>query len=490
LAIGLDAGEPAHVQRLIQQGQMPALGSLLDQGRWLKVESPASVGSGSVWPTLITGETPAQHGIYGEWCWRPDTMGLERYHGHGLRPFWKSLAENGAVVGVLDVPFARVIGIDRGFEITEWGPHDCLDGRMSIGPEKIARNVLNHEPHPLASDRLDAHGPDDYEGLQKLGRECVRGAALRGSLAKELLCTTQPDLALLVFTEIHHAAHHLWHTVEPEHSVYSGNRYRNLAGVAPTLNDIYGEVDRQIGNLVDAVGDEAELLIFSLHGMRPTNGIPSLLTQLLCEAGFAQLTSWETKTWKERARSILADVKQRTPPGLKKIYYKTLPQSATYRLAQTTMLPPYDWARTRAFSLPSDQHGWIRINLAGREAQGVVPSENYDSLCAQVEQLLLGLRDREGNRLVVDVERTAKSAEIARASQLPDLIAHWDDAALKSPLKIEGFDFLAEAIGTKFTGQHGMEGFCIYRGDGLIERDTLKATEMGRMFVRLVDGRD
>ena len=486
LAIGLDAAEPSHVRRLIQQAQMPVLGSLLDQGRWLKVESPACVGSGSVWPTLITGETPASHGVYGEWCWQPDTMGLERYNGHGLSPFWQTLIENGLSVGILDVPFARLIGINKGFEIAEWGPHDCLDGRISVGPEKIAQIVSTHEPHPLSNDRLDAQGPDDYDSLHKLTKESLKGVALRGTLAMQLLQETQPEFGLIVFTEIHHAAHHLWHTIEPGHAVYNCERYRKLRGVSPTLNDIYSEVDRQIGKLISTVGEEAQVLVFSLHGMRPTHGIPSLLVQLLCEAGFAQLTSWETKTWRDRARSVLADVKRRTPAGVKKIYYKTVPQSATYRLAQTTMLPPYDWSRTRAFPLPSDQHGWIRINLVGRESQGLVTSDEYDRLCDELENLLLGLRDSDGNCLVDDVDRTAESVAAAQGSRLPDLIAHWTDAALKSPVRIKGFNFAAEAIGTKFTGQHGMEGFCIHRGAKAIEGDTLKATEMGKVVMRLL----
>jgi predicted AlkP superfamily phosphohydrolase/phosphomutase len=216
--------------------------------------------------------------------------------------------------------------------------------------------------------------------------------------------------------------------------------------------------------LISTVGEEAQVLVFSLHGMRPTHGIPSLLVQLLCEAGFAQLTSWETKTWRDRARSVLADVKRLTPAGVKKIYYRTVPQSATYRLAQTTMLPPYDWSRTRAFSLPSDQHGWIRINLSGREIHGVVSSDDYLKVCDELESLLLGLSDLEGNPLVTDVQRTSRTVEEARISRLPDLIGHWDDPAFKSALRIKGFDFVSEATGTKFTGQHAKIDSCFQVG--------------------------
>jgi predicted AlkP superfamily phosphohydrolase/phosphomutase len=465
---------------------MPFLASLLDQGRWLRVESPACVGSGSVWPSLITGETPAEHGVYGEWRWQAETMSLARYNGRGLRPFWQKLAEDGVTVGILDVPFARLVGIREGFEITEWGPHDCLEGQMSVGPKQIEHIVAQHTAHPLSSDRLDAAGPSDYHGLRKLGEGCLRGVQLRGALTRQLLAETLPQFALIVFTEIHHSAHHLWHTIEPDHQVYNNDHYHRVSKVKPTLTDIYTEVDRQIGALINAAERGTQVLVFSLHGMRPTHGIPAFLGDALCKAGFAELAAWQTKGWKDRAREVLAELKRRTPASVKKVYYKTLPQSATYRVAQTTMLPSYDWSRTRAFSLPSDQHGWVRINLAGREAQGSVAADEYTDVCDDLERLLLGLTDLAGDRLVSDVSRPSRNVEAALASRLPDLIAHWNDAALQSPLQIKGFNFVAHAIGTKFTGQHSMDGFCIYRGDnGFVEGDVLRATEMAEVMMRM-----
>jgi predicted AlkP superfamily phosphohydrolase/phosphomutase len=72
------------------------------------------------------------------------------------------------------------------------------------------------------------------------------------------------------------------------------------------------------------------------------------------------------------------------------------------------MLPSYDWSQTRVFSLPSDQHGWIRVNLKGREAKGIVAVEQYDELCSQLEKGLRSLTTPEGKPLVCEVIRTAQ----------------------------------------------------------------------------------
>ena len=95
MAIGIDAAEGTFVKQLIEQGEMPALKSLLAGGKWFSVRSPAHIGSGAVWPTFITGEEPTAHGVYSEWSWRPETMSLSRYHGRHLTPFWKPLAQQG-----------------------------------------------------------------------------------------------------------------------------------------------------------------------------------------------------------------------------------------------------------------------------------------------------------------------------------------------------------------------------------------------------------
>src|SRR5438067_3642968 len=395
LAIALDAAEPTLVRRLIDQGEMPALKSLLARGRWLRVASPAYIGSGTVWPTFITGTSPRTHGIYGEWLWNADSMNLTRYAGDDLNPFWKNLADAGISVGVLDVPFMPVVGLRNGFEVAEWGPHDIIKGKTVVGPASVARIVNEHSPHPLKT-RVQIEGPHDYESLKALGKICVQGIRARGELARRLTKETAPQLAIVAFNEIHRSAHYLWHTIEPSHAIYSQNGFAKLEATQPTLSDIYREIDQQIGELIATFGDDTFVAVFSLHGMRPTDGTPAFLPELLCEMGFARLKSPSDRNWRDRPKALFGELKRTAPASLKKLYYKTLPPTGTDQLARPTMMPLYDWAHTRAFSLPTDQHGWIRLNLVGREASGVVALENYKETCDEIEERLWNLRSENG----------------------------------------------------------------------------------------------
>jgi predicted AlkP superfamily phosphohydrolase/phosphomutase len=146
------------------------------------------------------------------------------------------------------------------------------------------------------------------------------------------------------------------------------------------------------------------------------------------------------------------------------------------------MLPAYDWSKTRAFSLPTDQYGWIRINLSGRESQGIVPLDEYDDLSEELKQTLLSLVSEKGELLVEEVRRTAVDAAAARVNPLPDLVVHWRDAAFSSSLKIKGSKVQAQMVSRKSTGQHTSPGFCIYRGNGGTDRDVVEAKDLSRLI--------
>lgn len=486
LSIGIDAAEPTLVRQLIKQNEMPALKSLLAEGKWLCVRSPSHIGSGAVWPTFITGEEPTAHGIYSEWLWRPEAMTLSRYNGRHLTPFWKALAEQGVSVGVFDVPFALPVGLTQGFEVSDWWAHDATGAGLQAGPDPILSVVRQSPPHPLSANRFVNTTPDNHGNLDKLASACIEGVRLRGTLAQRLIKQTSPQISLVVFPELHHAGHQLWHTIAPEHQIYRGLVVSNEHAFESSLKDVYREVDQQISGLIDAAGNGAQVMVFALHGMRPALGFPGFLGPILCERGFSRLASWRSQSWTGRALSLLAAAKRHTPVSLKKVYYQLTPTTTTHMLARPTMLPPYDWQHTRAFSLPTDQYGWIRVNLLGRETRGCVSLDQYEETCKQLEDLLLGLTTTDGQALVHNVTRTSPDAERALTNPLPDLVVHWENAALGTSMKIRDSNVGIQTVSKKFTGQHASDGFCILKGFQDDLGEVVAAKEMGSVIAEVV----
>jgi predicted AlkP superfamily phosphohydrolase/phosphomutase len=460
LAIGIDAAEPTLVRRLIEQGALPALREVLERGRWGQVRSPANIGSGAVWPTFMTGRGPLEHGVYSVLPWDPRAMSLVRLATDDLAPFWKPPAQQGYRVGVLDVPFAPLLGLENGIEISEWGAHDRVRGQTRVFPSNRHEWVVRKgEEHPLSKRRVEVSGPADWRALREVATACESGARLRGALAARLLAEQPLHLLLAVFPEVHHASHYLWHTRPADGPgpgpAESGDAARGL----PRLLDVYREVDRQIGRLVSLVDADAMILIFSLHGMQATQGTPAILDPLLRTLGLASSTHWRTQTWSERRRWAVSALRRAAPPSLRQVYRRT---AGTVRPPQRQVQLDCDWARTTAFSVPTDQHGWIRLNLKGREAGGIVGRERYDDICAQLERVLRGLVTTNGAGVVRDVLCVARDAG-GPPDLLPDLVVHWTEDALGDPVRIAAPKLSARPTGTQFTGQHAPHGFFILR---------------------------
>lgn len=183
----------------------------------------------------------------------------------------------------------------------------------------------------------------------------------------------------------------------------------------------------------------------------------------------------------------MAAAKRYSPTSIKKLYYKAMPTSTTQRLARPTMMPAYDWTQTRAFALPTDQHGWLRINLKGREAQGIVSLEEYEELCEDLENLTRSLKRDDGKPLARTVIRTSEQATDALTSKIPDLVVHWEDEVFASPLRIQDSEVVTHPTGQKYMGQHSLEGFCILRGpEELHDGDSLHAKDIHRLIEKIL----
>ena len=484
LAIGLDAADTKLIRLLIDEGEMPVLASVLAEGRWIDISSTADVGSSSVWPTFTTGEDPEIHGIYSEWCWEPASMGLSMLSGRHLNPFWKTLSQKGHSVGVLGVPFMPLDGSATGFEVSERPPFISSNGDRPVVTAARARDALSHGTIKVA-------GPHDTRNLQKLAADSLAGIRLRSDLAEELISKTQPDVSIVVFTEAHEVSHCLWQTVEPDHPLFPQPSVKELAGIRPTLREIFREVDRQIGRLMETFPEDSSLLVFSLHGMTAGRGAPTFLPHLMCNAGFSKLAEMRKQTWHDRLTYSVRATKKYTPAALKKLYYRALPNETVRRLAAPTLLPQYDWARTKAFVIVEEHLSSIRINLKGREAQGIVDVADYETVCREVEDWLWALRTADDLPLAKTVVRTATHGAEALKRRLPDIVIHWQDCAFASPLRISGIDREFLRDGERHLSQHTDEGFCIVRSPRQTEVDSvLPLRSLGRLIETLAGYQD
>ena len=461
LAIALDGAEPSLVQRLMASGDMPVLASVLKQGSWSAVTSSADLGSASVWPTFSSSSEPLEHGINYVWRWNPARMGLVPEHGERIVPWWRAVALSGRRVLTLDVPFTPFAGVEGVVEVGDWGPHDPWI-RFQSRPPELAEEIRDDPGvHPYHRDTAPPHDRPSRRYLARVSEWSCRGASLRGALAEQLIRRERPDLAFLVFTETHRASHLLWQTVAADDPLLAGSQHD---GLGHALVDVFRSVDSAVGRILESAQPGSRIALMSLHGMRSALGVPTLLHPLLVHLGYATEPHGRRLSVRDAARMAFAATKEHSPQWVKTAWRKSVSPAVASAVAAPTALKAYDWDRTTAFCLPTDQHGWVQINLRGREARGIVPETHYAGLCREVSEGLMAARTVDGRPVVRRVLRLADQNRGRPPLNLPDLVVHWEDAAHNNPVRIAGSGIVSRPDGRRLTGKHAYEGFLIAAG--------------------------
>ncbi len=325
--------------------------------------------------------------------------------------------------------------------------------------------------HPFeASKEINYKTGDQLEELGKLGPDALRGLRMRGPAAQRMLRRFSPEFAIVNFPELHRGGHWLWHTLEPDNPLYA-SLPDSVRSLPVGLPELYRETDRQVGMLIDDAGPDTEVFVFALNGMEPGLGIPDLLRPALIEAGFATLERLRPASLPART---LAAVKAHTPGSIKRAYYAAVPNLAL-RLAE--LIPAYEWSETRAFAIPSEQHGWIRLNVAGREAAGIVQPRDYDGTCDEIEAMLRSLVSPSGEPLVKDVVRTGID------NVLPDLAVYWAPAAHGEVARLGDKELRAKKQVPWLTGQHATDGFCLAPPHSAAGRERVAPSELQELIL-------
>jgi len=110
--------------------------------------------------------------------------------------------------------------------------------------------------------------------------------------------------------------------------------------------------------------------------------------------------------------------------------------------------------------------GCIRINLRGREPQGIIdPGRQYEDVCSELTEVLEKLINPATGRAVV--KRVCRIDHLfpgERRDHLPDLTVIWNDEAEIREVYSDRFGLIGEATADPRTGTHYPLGFMAVRG--------------------------
>lgn len=494
MAIGLDGFEVTLAERLMAEGQMPAMADLRKRSARFLLDHGPALRAGLPWEHAATGLRPESAAR-----WSPIEFDPASYtawqDGARFAPWWSN---TDLQVVVFDTPFVDLRRAPNTQGIVAWGSHDSGTDRTARPAALLADFVQRFGDYPAPEWHYGVPWPSAARS-RLMGEGLCQALDVRGRATRWLATERFPewDFFYVVPSELHSGMEGLWHGVDSGHPL---NTHPSAAAAARGLLDIYRALDRFVGRVLQVAGD-AVVVAFSLNGTG-SNGsdiqsmvlLPELLYRhtfghsLLsvppawtaapnCPPILDEENDWQaaSASWISEPVSPMRALARRLPAPVKGLLKKAwssagdISPSHDGPMRQELHWQPAHryrrhWPRMRAFAIPSFKDGRIRINLRGRERDGIVEMSQYEETCQTLETLLRECRDpRTGEPAVAAIDRGANGNPLALGSSESDIFVVWRTvaAALEHPrLGLIG------PVPLRRTGGHTRHGLAYIAGPG------------------------
>ena len=397
LVVGWDGADWEILDPLLEAGELPALGGLIERGRKGVSRSCLPSHSWAAWPTFLTGRDPGGHGVFDILEYRP---GASRRMPVSFRsilaPTWpERLSAAGKTTLLLNIPLTY--------------PPPQIRGVVIAGGVLPSRTAFSHPPEvgprvgwPIngGSWTTYRHRPADFvEELEGLTRK--RAEAMRTLLDEEPW-----DVACAIFVAPDRAQHCLLEYVHPGHPAFTE---ASATPVGERVRGLYRLLDQELSSLLERADDDDLVILMSDHGHHPCTRAVSM-NKVLEHLGFLRfapgsrlvnLLSWG------RIRSVA------------RVVYDRLGLHGRVKVPT----PPIDWSKTVAYTSVVSTGEGVSLNLLGREPQGTVDRQDYERVRDEVAQALLDFTDPDtGTHPVGRVFRKEEVLSGEFLDRAPDLL--------------------------------------------------------------------
>jgi predicted AlkP superfamily phosphohydrolase/phosphomutase len=453
--IGLDGATFDLIDPLVRAGRLPTIADLLAKGVRGRLMSTIPAATVPAWPSFMTGKSPARHGVFD--FFKRDAHGKQRLvSSRDIRgpTLWRYLSDHGRRCIVLNVPCTYPPESINGVLVS--GMLTPVNGEY-VSPREKATQLDSWTGGYRVNPRSKyVRSPFDRDELL---RELQEVSVIQKRAFLKLLETEDWDFAMLMFRATDVVQHKLWHRPED-------------------VAEVYELMDGALAEIAVSAGD-ASIWLVSDHGFGPqekllhinqwlrdqgwlairpktssTLGQPELGVTIGQEsldlAASARLWLARAGLGRDRARTLLPRAFQ---PTIKRILPRALRRwmpGSTYEV---------DWHRTQvvndnAFTQETQA---LLINLCGREPEGIVVPDEYESLRRGVIQALKELRDPEtGHRVVTEVYRGDELFAGPYADHAPDLILQLRD----------GYKMIGDLVAREYVSRLPQTAGC-HRRDGI-----------------------
>jgi predicted AlkP superfamily phosphohydrolase/phosphomutase len=466
LVIALDGTTFDLIGPWLDDGELPNLRRLQDEGVRGELQSIVPPVTAPAWCTFMTGKNPGKHGVFEFFLREPGTFAEIPVNSHARygSTIWDLLGRADKKVLVVSVPVTY--------------PPTPVNGHLVAGfLTPMGDRSFTYPPELLAEIEAAVGAVELYHvEVYRKGKahvvldELERVLEANRRVNRWLLENKEWDFAICHVWGTDRFGHELWHILDVDHPHHDPaeaaiHRRRCL--------DYWRRVDEVVGEWL-AVAPDAGAIVLSDHGFGPIHNFLVFNVWLL-ESGFLHV------------KSDLATFLKRS------IFELGLTPALGYRLAMKLgfarmrlkagvgtrgklierinraflSLRDVDWSRTRVYS--KGNYGQLFLNLKGREPQGIVePGQEEAQVIEEVVAALRALTDPESGRpLIGEIWRADELYDGPFRRRAPDITFLPADMRNKAlgTVDFTSNRFVERAYGN--SGDHRLQGIFFMRGEGV-----------------------
>jgi predicted AlkP superfamily phosphohydrolase/phosphomutase len=392
LVVGWDGAPFSLISELVEAGELPTLERIAEEGYFGPLNTVPYVMSSCAWSTFLTGKNAGKHGVYDFFAnefdegsyFRQPIDATERE----VNELYRILNDHDYSVGMINVPTTYPAPDVGEFFVSGILSPSTDDSRFVSPPDFLD----------------DFDGLDEYQIDLNVGKDDDRDEFLdvlnsmvdnRADLTRYAIHESDdPDFFFTVFTAPDRLSHYFWHFTDEDHPYFATESLTAREKYGDVLVDLFKKLDDELAEIIDAFNEEhveePVVAIVSDHGMDSLDRI-FFVNKWLRQQGFLTFKK-ETEVFDNER---LASEKEY-------IFGKV------------------DWENTQAYSVA--KAGDIYVNLEGREPEGSVPEEEYESVIRSIDQDLRDYGDPEtGEKVIETVERKDEVFTGPHIDKAPDL---------------------------------------------------------------------
>ena len=411
LVAGLDCATPQVV--FDRRAEFPVLDHLLASGLSGILRSSDPPITIPAWMVMMTGQDPGRLGLYGfrhRKGYVYDQMWIANSKAVKAKRVWDYLGEAGGQSVLVSIP-------------PSYPPYPVAGNLISCFITPPAKTRESTFPPALIQEIEERFGPYLFdvvfrtEDRDQILAEIYKMTEKRFEVMRWLIAEKPWDLFMFVEIGVDRVHHAFWKYMDPAHHLYeAGNKYERV------VIDYYKFLDRELGRLLAAAGEDTVTLVVSDHGAKRMKGAFCVNEWLIAQG----------------------DLVVKEPP----------------QKGQSIDNLAVDWTKTKAWAW-GGYYARVFLNIEGREPRGVVKPEDYETYRDDLTARLRGIRGPRGEAWETKVIKPQEFYQDLEGDY-PDLMVYFDDLSWRSAGTLGyGTMFLAENDTGPDDAVHAHEGLYI-----------------------------